>query len=60
MKINPVEIYKNHNVHYIGHGQLESSPENFSTLHVIWGCVISRINIQQNAKKSKSYPLYLG
>ncbi len=35
MKINPEEIYKNHNVHYIGHGQLESSPENFSTLHVI-------------------------
>lgn len=35
MKINSEEIYKNHNVHYIGHGQLESSAENFSTIHVI-------------------------
>lgn len=35
MKLNPTDIYKNHNVHYIGHGQLESSSENFSTLHVI-------------------------
>lgn len=34
MNINS-ELYKNKNVHYIGHGQLESSPENFSALHVI-------------------------